>query len=115
MRTLNDYFLYGVIDDVSTASTVRIPVPDAGKVIKITTVLGGTIATANAAVTAKVNTTNMTGGAITVAYSGSAAGDIDTVEPTAANHVVEGDYIALATDGASSNTHSLHYTIVVRR
>ena len=35
MRTLNDYFLYGVINDVSTAQTVRIPVPDAGKVIKI--------------------------------------------------------------------------------
>ena len=40
MRTLNDYFLYGVINDVSTAQTVRIPVPDAGKVIKITSVLG---------------------------------------------------------------------------
>ena len=34
MRTLNDYFIYGVIDDVSTASTVRVAVPDAGKVIK---------------------------------------------------------------------------------
>ena len=56
MRTLNDYFLYGVIDDISTASTVRIPVPDAGKVIKISTVLGGTIATANATATAKVGT-----------------------------------------------------------
>ena len=115
MRTLNDYFLYGVINDVSTAQTVRIPVPDAGKVIKITTVLGGTIATANATVTAKVNTTNITGGALTIAHSGSAAGDIDSVEPTAANNVVEGDFIALATDGASTNTHTLHFTIVVRR
>jgi len=115
MRTLNDYFLYGVIDDVSTASTVRVAVPDAGKVIKISTVLGGTIATANATVTAKIGTTNMTGGAITVAHSGSAAGDIDTAEPTAANNVVEGDFIALATDGASTNTHTLHFTIVVRR
>ena len=115
MRTLNDYFLYGVIDDVSTASTVRVAVPDAGKVIKISTVLGGTIATSDAAVTAKVNTTNMTGGALTITASGSAAGDIDTAEPTAANNVVEGDFIALATDGASSNTHTLHFTIVVRR
>ena len=112
MRTLNDYFLYGVIDDVSTASTVRIPVPDAGKVIKITTVLGGTIATANAAVTAKIGTTNRTGGAITVAHSGSAGGDIDTAEPTAANNVVEGDSIDLATERAPTNTHTLHFTIV---
>ena len=115
MRTLNDYFIYGVINDVSTAQTVRIPVPDAGKVIKITSVLGGTIATANSTVTAKVNTTNITGGALTIAHSGSAAGDIDSVEPTAANNVVEGDLIALATDGASTNTHTLHFTIVVRR
>ena len=114
MRTLNDYFIYGVIDDVSTASTVRIPVPDAGKVIKITTVLGGTIATANAAVTAKIGTTNMTGGAITVAHSGSAAGDIDTAEPTAANNVVEGDFIALATDGASTNTHTLLLILITK-
>ena len=115
MRTLNDYFLYGVIDDVSTASTVRVAVPDAGKVIKISTVLGGTIATANAAVTAKIGTTNMTGGAITVAHSGSAAGDIDTAEPTAANNVVEGDFIALATDGASTGAKKLLVTFVIRR
>ena len=102
-------------NDVSTASTVRAAVPDAGKVIKISAVLGGTIATANAAVTAKIGTTNMTNGAITIAQSGSAAGDIDTCEPTAANNVSEGDFIAIATNGASTNTHSVHFTIVIRR
>ncbi len=40
MRTLNDYFLTGTIDDVSTAFTSRVAVPDGGRVIKITTVLG---------------------------------------------------------------------------
>ena len=48
MRTLNDYFLTGTIDDVSTAFTSRVAVPDGGRVIKIITVLGGTIATADA-------------------------------------------------------------------
>ena len=58
----------------------------------------------------------MTGGTITIAHSGSAAGDIDTCEPTAANNVSEeDDYIAIATDGASTGTHSAHFTIVVRR
>ena len=42
-------------------------------------------------------------------------GDIDTCEPTGANNVLEGDYIAIATDGASTGTHSAHFTIVVRR
>ena len=115
MRTLNDYFLECHLDDVSTAGTVRVAVPDAGRVIKITSVLGGTIATANAVCTAKVGTTNITNGAITIAHSGSAAGDIDTCEPTGANSVVEGDYIAIATNGASTGTHSAHFTIVVRR
>ena len=64
---------------------------------------------------AKVNTTNMTNGAITIAHSGSGAGDIDTCEPTAANNVNEGDYIAIATNGGSTGTHSAHFTIVVRR
>ena len=115
MRTLNDYFLQCQLDDVSTASTVRVPVPDGGRVIKITSVLGGTIGTANAVCTAKVGTTDMTNGAITIAHSGSAAGDIDTCEPTAANNVSEGDFIAIATDGASTNTHTAHFTIVIIR
>jgi hypothetical protein len=115
MRTLNDYFLTGTIDDVSTAFTSRIAVPDGGRVIKIITVLGGTISGANAGITAKVGTTAMTGGTITVAYSGSAAGDVDTCEPTGANNVEQDGYIGIATDGASTGTHSLHYTIIIRR
>ena len=115
MRTLNDYFLTGTIDDVSTAFTSRVAVPDGGRVIKITTVLGGTISGANAGITAKINGTAITGGTITVAYSGSAAGDVDSCEPTAANTCSEDDYIGIATDGASTNTHSLHYTIIIRR
>ena len=115
MRTLNDYFLTGTIDDVSTAFTSRIAVPDGGRVIKVITVLGGTIATADAGITLKVGTTAMTGGTITVAYSGSAAGDVDTCEPTGANNVEQDGYIGIATDGASTNTHSLHYTIIIRR
>ena len=82
---------------------------------KISSVLGGTIATADAVCTAKVGTTNMTNGAITITQSGSAAGDIDTCEPTAANNVSEGDFIAIATNGASTGTHSAHFTIVIRR
>ena len=35
MRTLNDYFIYGEIADVSTASSTFVAVPDGGKIIKI--------------------------------------------------------------------------------
>ena len=87
----------------------------AKKVIKILSVLGGTIATADAVITAKVGSTAMTGGTITIAHSGSNTGDIDTCEPTAANIVEEGGYVTLTTSGASTNTHTADFTIVVRR
>ena len=115
MRTLNDYFLTSTIADISTASSTFVPVPDGGKVIKIITALQGAIGTANGAITFEIGGVAITGGAITVTQSGSAAGDIDTAEPTAANDVAEGGSIEMITDGASSNTIKLVVTFVIRR
>jgi serine protease inhibitor ecotin len=39
MRTLNDYFITAEIEDVSTASSTFVAVPDGGKVVKIITAL----------------------------------------------------------------------------
>ena len=115
MRTLNDYFLTSTIADISTASSTFVPVPDGGKVIKIFTALQGAIGTANAAITFEIGGTAITGGGITVTQSGSAAGDIDTATPTAANEVAEDGSIEMITDGASSNTIKLNVTFVIRR
>jgi len=115
MRTLNDYFLTSTIADISTASSTFVPVPDGGKVIKIFTALQGAIGTANGGITFEIGGTAITGGGITVAYSGSAAGDVDTAEPTAANEVSEDGTIEMITDGASSNTIKLVVTFVIRR
>ena len=115
MRTLNDYFLTSTIADISTASSTFVPVPDGGKVIKIITALQGAIGTANAAITFEIGGTAITGGGITVTQSGSAAGDVDTAEPTAANEVAEDGSIEMITDGASSNTIKLVVTFVIRR
>ena len=115
MRTLNDYFLTSTIADISTASSTFVPVPDGGKIIKIITALQGAIGTANAAITFEIGGTAITGGAITVTQSGSAAGDVDTAEPTAANDVAEDGSIEMITDGASSNTIKLVVTFVIRR
>jgi len=41
MRTLNDYFVTAEIEDVSTASSTFVPVPDCGRVIKIISALQG--------------------------------------------------------------------------
>jgi hypothetical protein len=103
MRTLNDYFLTVEINDVSTARIVYTAVPDDGKVIKIQTCIGGTIATSDETITTKINGTAITGGALTITESGSAAGDVDTVYPTGANSVLEGDYLSAETAGDSTN------------
>jgi hypothetical protein len=115
MRTLNDYFLTANLADVSTASSVYISVPDRGKIIKIISTLSGAITGADSAVTTSINGTAVTGGGFTVAYTSSAAGDVDTAEPTAANTVEEGDYIKITTDGASTGTQSLALTVIIRR
>jgi len=115
MRTLNDYFLTARLADVSAASSVNLAVPDDGKIIKIISVLGGAITTANSAVTTSINGTTVTGGGFTVAFSGSANGDIDTAEPTAANNVKEGDYITITSDGGSSTSQPIDVTVIVRR
>ena len=39
MRTLNDYFINAEIEDISTASSTFVAVPDGGRVIKIITAL----------------------------------------------------------------------------
>ena len=115
MRTLNDYFITAKIANISTASSTFVAIPDGGKVIKILTALQAVIATANGAITFEIGGTAITGGAITVAYSGSAVGDVDTAEPTAANEVAEDGTIEMITDGASTNAAVLYVTFVIRR
>ena len=115
MRTLNDYFITSTIADVSTASSTFVPVPDGGRVIKIITALQGAIGTANAAITFEIGGTAITGGGITVTQSGSAAGDVDTAEPTAANEVLEDGTIEMITDGGSSTACECVITFVIRR
>ena len=115
MRTLNDYFVTAEIEDVSTASSTFVAIPDGGRVIKIISTLQGAISGGNAAISFEIGGTAITGGGITVAHSGSAAGDVDTAEPTAANRVEEDGTIEMITDGASSGTKILNVTFVIRR
>ena len=115
MRTLNDYFLTAEIEDISTASSTFVAVPDGGKIIKIITALQGAISGGNAAISFEIGGTAVTGGAITVAHSGSAAGTVDSAEPTAANRVEESGTIEMITDGASTGAKKLLVTFVIRR
>lgn len=115
MRTLNDYFLTAKVTDISTAGSTFVAVPDAGNIVKIYTSIKNAITTADAAITFEIGGTAVTNGAITVTQSGSAAGDVDSSTPTAANRVEEGQAIEIISDGASATACEMIVTFVIRR
>jgi len=114
---LNKVTLQFYIADVSTAGQVFIPIPDEfeGQVVEIRTALNGAIATADAVLTPKLNGVAMTNGIITIAQSGSAAGDLDLSRPTGLNGVRSGEAIEIETTGASTNAVEVFGTVVILR
>lgn len=94
----------------------RMPLPDRVLTItKIKSIINGALTTADAVLTCRINTTNITGGAITVTQAASAAGDQDEVTPSAAN-VTDGadDYFSVVVSGtqdaAVSGVVTIEYT-----
>lgn len=103
----NKFSLTAVLEDVSTASSLRIPLPYACTLNRVTTILGGAITVANSTITVTNSTGPATVGTITVAFSGSAEGDIDTLNASINNTFTAGTYVKIATDGASTDTQRL--------
>lgn len=95
------------IDDVSTAGSVFVAAPFDGLIGRFRSVLQGAISGANAAVGLELAGVDVTGAQVTVAQSGSAAGDVDEGTATAANAVTEGQAVEIDTDGASTGTVAL--------
>lgn len=93
------------------AGVVRLPSPVAGTVTAVRTVLNGALATGDATLTAKIGATAITGGVVTIAQSGSAAGVTDAALPTAARTVAAGDALSLTVGGA--NTASVSATAII--
>ena len=112
---MQDVSVVAEIDDISTASTAYVVAPTTGRIVKIYSVIHGAIGTADADLTPEIGGTAITGGLITVAFTSSAAGDVDSSTPTCANVCQEGDAIGVATDGASTNTVRCTVTFVIRR
>lgn len=101
-------WLSGVIDDVSTAASIWMVAPFDGVIGRFKTVLGGAITVADAAVGIELAGVDVTGCQLTIAFTGSAAGDVDQGEATAANVVSEGDAIEVDTDGGSTTAQKLY-------
>lgn len=109
-------FIYTInvtLTDVSNASDAYVVSPFAGVITRIDGVLHSAISVADSTVTSYIGATAITSGAMTVAYSGSAAGTSFAVTPSANNTVSAGSVIRLNTDGASSTSARMTFTILV--
>jgi hypothetical protein len=100
-RPLSEAAVSAYLADVSTASS--------------TFVVSPWRTGANAVWTMEINGTAVTGVSVTITQSGSAAGDVDSGEPTAVTYVNEGDSIEFISDGASSTTAPATFTAVIER
>jgi len=99
--------------DISTAKSVWVVSPIAGTFTKLYSIINGTIATADCAITTEIGGTPVTNGGLTIAYDGSAAGDVDSATPTAANTVSAGNALEIISDGASENAVDATFTLEI--
>ena len=113
-ETLIELSLEGYLENVSAIEKVYVPIPFAGTVVKILTVLEAVISSSNSTVTVK-NAAGSSMGTLTITASGSAAGDVDTLVPVSNNTVTADSFITIESDGASTNTAKLRFVVVLDR
>ena len=113
---LNETFLTLDIDDGSAEAVYYLLSPHAGTITKIWTVIDDAVSTADITITAAIGATGITNGVVTIATSGSAAGDIDSATPTALNTVTAGQAVNFTvTGGGSGGSPRIHLVMVVTR
>ena len=113
---LNQYSLTLDIADGSADATYHLVCPHAGDIAAIYTVIDGAVSTADITVTAKIGSTGVTNGVVTIATAASAAGDVDSATPTALNTVTAGQAINLVVaGGGSGGSPRIHVTVVITR
>lgn len=112
MGCLSEILLNAVIQDVSSSGQVYVVAPVAGTVTTVYSVLGGAITLGDATLTVKDGDGNEMGD-ITIANSSSAAGDKDSLTPTANNVVAAAEVIEIETDGGSTDAQQVDVTVVL--
>lgn len=113
VNNLNKINLTYTFNDISTAGSQWVVCPIAGDIANIYSVIDGAITGANCGFTFEIAGTAVTDGAITITQSGSAAGDVDSSTPSAANTLSAGQAIEIISDGASTGAVSATFTFVI--
>lgn len=90
--------------DIDNTDVVRYVATKAGTLTSIRTVTNGALATGDATVTAAINGTPVTNGVVTIAQAGSAADDVDSATPSAANTFVAGDVLTFTVGGTQDGS-----------
>lgn len=113
---LNQYAVSLDIADGSAEAVYYAVCPHAGDIAKIYTVIDGVVSTADITITAAIGATPVTNGVVTIASSGSAAGDVDVATPTAANTVTAGQAVNFTvTGGGSGGSPRVHLVMLITR
>jgi len=113
---LNEQVLTLDIADGSAEAVYYLLSPHAGTISKIWTVTDAAVGTADITVTAAIGATPVTDGVVTIATAASAAGDIDSCSPSAANVLTAGQAVNFTvTGGGSGGTPRIHLAMVVTR
>jgi hypothetical protein len=109
-----DYTLEVDVENISVAGSAWVVAPYAGNIIKMYSVIDGSITVANNTVTLEIAGVAVTNGTLTIAFSGSAAGIIDECTPTALNAVTAGQAIEIVY-GGSTTSRKARFTLVIKR
>lgn len=113
---LNEQVLSFDIADGSAEAVYYLVSPHAGTISKIWTVIDDVVSTADITITAAIGATPVTNGVVTIATAGSAAGDIDSATPTAANVLTAGQAMNFTvTGGGAGGAPRIHVAVVITR
>jgi hypothetical protein len=94
------------VEDLAGAigGTQYLVAPIAGTITRIQSIIDGALTVGNEVLTPSINGVAITTTPITITQAGSAAGDVDSTVPTAANTVAVGDKISVAFTGTNTAT-----------
>lgn len=99
--------------NLNIAASYFLVIPYAGDISKIWSATNASFTGSNAILTFEIAGTPVTNGTITITQSGSAAGDIDSSTPSAANTVTAGQALEIICDGGPSSDVTCVLTIEV--
>lgn len=116
-RPISETIAPAYMADSSAASSAFTVAPCRGRIVRAYSTIYNAITGTNSVWTMKINGTAITGVSVTITQSGSAAGDVDSGEPTslATSTVNEGDTIEFVSDGAASTTCPTMFVAVIER